>query len=227
MTRTARDAEATPLAPDIEAEVLLAGARSRWVPTPLSAVRLLIGLVLFGAGEGLILFSALGNTPWTVLAEGVALNTPLSVGVATVAISFVVLALWFLVRQAPGLGTIANAIVIGLAIDVTLDLLPDSAGFAVRAAALLGGIAIVAVGSGLYLGARLGPGPRDGLMTGIHRRTGWSIAPVRIGIELSAVAVGALLGGTVGVGTILFAVSIGPAVALALRVLYSGPLHEL
>jgi hypothetical protein len=197
------------------------------VPTPPSAARLLLGLLLFGAGEGLILFSALGNTPWTVLAEGVALNTPLSVGLATVAISFVVLALWFLVRQAPGLGTIANAIVIGLAIDATLDVLPDSAGTSVRVAALLGGIAIVAVGSGLYLGARLGPGPRDGLMTGIHRRTGWSIAPVRIGIELSAVAAGALLGGTVGFGTLLFALAIGPGVALALRVLYSGPLHEL
>lgn len=200
---------------------------SRWIPTPLAAFRLLVGLALFGAGDGLILFSALGNTPWTVLADGVSRQTPLSVGAATVAISFFVLALWFVVRQAPGLGTIANAVVIGLAIDGTLLLLPQSAALATRVGCLLAGIAIVGVGSGLYLGAGLGPGPRDGLMTGIHRRTGWPLAPVRIGIEVSAVAAGAALGGRVGLGTILFAVTIGPAVALALRLLYRGALTDL
>jgi uncharacterized protein len=210
-----------------EAALLEAPPASRWIPTPLSATRLLIGLLLFGAGEALLIFSALGNTPWTVLAEGVSLQTPLSVGVATVAISFVVLALWLVVRQEPGIGTIANAVVIGVAIDATLVLLPDDGALAVRIAVMLGGIALVAIGSGLYLGARLGPGPRDGLMTGIHRRTGWPIAPVRVGIELTAVAIGAALGGTVGFGTILFAVTIGPAVALALRLLYSGPAADL
>jgi uncharacterized membrane protein YczE len=200
---------------------------SRWVPTPLSFGRLMLGLVLFGAGEALLLWSALGNTPWTVLAEGVEVQTPLSVGVATVLISFVVLALWIGLRQRPGLGTIANALVIGAVIDATLRLLPESGAPGVRVAAMLGGVAIVAVGSGLYLGARLGPGPRDGLMTGLHRRTGWPIAPVRIGIELTAVAVGAVLGGTVGIGTIVFAVAIGPAVALALRLLFSGEASEL
>jgi uncharacterized membrane protein YczE len=200
---------------------------SRWVPTPVAAVRLAIGLLLFGAGEGLIIFSALGNTPWTVLAEGVSDQTPLSVGAATVVISFLVLALWLAIRQQPGIGTIANAVLIGVSIDLTLRLLPDDAAPGIRIAVLAAGIALVAVGSGLYLGARLGPGPRDGLMTGIHRRTGWPIAPVRIGIEVSAVAAGAILGGTVGIGTLIFAFTIGPAVALALRLLYHGPLHHL
>lgn len=211
-----------------EAQALLAQSRvSRWVPTPRSLTRLLFGLALFGAGEALLVHSALGNTPWTVLAEGVSVQTPLSVGIATVAISFVVLALWIAIRQAPGLGTIANAVVIGVAIDATLAVLPDTDALPWRVAALLGGIALVAIGSGFYLGARLGPGPRDGLMTGIHRRTGWPIARVRGGIEITAVTLGAILGGTVGVGTLLFALTIGPGVALALRLLYSGPLSEL
>jgi uncharacterized membrane protein YczE len=201
--------------------------QSRWVPTPLTATRLVAGLVLFGAGESLLLFSALGNTPWTVLAEGVSVQTTLSVGVATVAISFALLVLWIPLRQSLGLGTIANAIIIGLTIDATVLLLPADGPPGVRVAALLGGIALVGVGSGFYLGARLGPGPRDGLMTGIHRRAGWPLAPVRIGIELSAVVVGAVLGGRVGIGTLLFAVTVGPAVALALRLLYRGPLEAL
>jgi uncharacterized membrane protein YczE len=201
--------------------------QSRWVPTPLTATRLVAGLVLFGVGESLLLFSALGNTPWTVLAEGVSAQTTLSVGVATVAISFALLVLWIPLRQSLGLGTIANAIIIGLTIDATVLLLPADGPPGVRVAALLGGIALVGVGSGFYLGARLGPGPRDGLMTGIHRRAGWPLAPVRIGIELSAVVVGAVLGGRVGIGTLLFAVTVGPAVALALRLLYRGPLEAL
>lgn len=200
---------------------------SRWVPTPVAGGRLLLGLALFGAGEGLIVFSALGNTPWTVLADGVAGQTPLSVGAATVAISFCVLALWLLLRQAPGIGTIANAVLVGVAIDATLALLPRDASLPVRASCLLGGIGLVAVGSGLYLGARLGPGPRDGLMTGIHRHTGWPIGTVRTGIELGAVLSGAALGGRVGAGTLLFALTIGPGVAVALRLLYRGPLADL
>jgi uncharacterized protein len=200
---------------------------SRWIPTRLSAFRLLSGLILFGAGEALLVFAALGNTPWTVLAEGVSVQTPLSIGAATVVISFVVLALWVPLRQAPGLGTLANAVVIGLAIDATLWALPADAPLAVRGGCVLAGVALVGIGSGLYLGARLGPGPRDGLMTGFHRRTGWAIARVRAGIEISAVTGGALLGGRVGIGTLVFALAIGPAVALALRVLYSGSLGEL
>jgi uncharacterized membrane protein YczE len=211
----------------LDTAVTVAPIQSRWIPSRTAAIRLLAGLLIFGTGEALILFAALGNTPWTVLAQGVALQTPLSVGAATIAISFVVLGLWIFLRQPPGIGTIANAIVIGLSIDAVLGLLPESAPLAVRIPCMLGGIAIVAVGSGLYLGARLGPGPRDGLMTGIHRRAGWPIAPVRVGIELSAVVAGAILGGRVGIGTLLFAVAIGPAVALALRILHRGPLSDL
>ena len=127
------------------------------------------------------------------------------------------LLLWIPLRQRPGLGTIANALVVGVAIDVALLALPDSAPLAVRVAEVAGGIVLVAIGSAIYLGAALGPGPRDGLMTGLHRRTGRPVATIRTGIEVSALLVGIVLGGTFGVGTIAFALLIGPAVAVALR----------
>jgi uncharacterized membrane protein YczE len=178
---------------------------------------LFAGLCVFGAGEALIVDAELGNSPWTVFAEGVSKQTPLSIGTATVATSFVLLLLWIPLRQRPGLGTIANAIVVGLAIDATLSLLPDHPPLAARIAEVPVGIAVVALGSGLYLGAALGPGPRDGFMTGLHRLTGRPIALVRAAIELTALTVGAILGGTFGIGTIAFALLIGPAVAQALR----------
>jgi uncharacterized membrane protein YczE len=173
--------------------------------------------VTFGAGEACLVASELGNSPWTVFAEGVAAQTPLSVGAATVVTSFVILLLWFPLRQRPGLGTIANAVVVGIAIDVTLELLPGDAPIGVRWLEVAGGILLVAIGSAFYLGARLGPGPRDGLMTGLHRRTGRSVAGIRTAIEVTALAVGIVLGGTFGLGTIAFALLIGPAVARALR----------
>jgi uncharacterized membrane protein YczE len=160
----------------------------------------------------------LGNSPWTVFAQGLAEQTPLSVGAATVATSFGVLALWVPLRVRPGLGTIANAVVIGIALDAALTVL-GPAPLAVRVLEVPAGIGLVGLGSGLYLGAALGPGPRDGLMTGLHHRTGLPLALVRGGIEVSALVVGAVLGGTVGLGTIAFAVLIGPAAAGALRVL--------
>jgi uncharacterized protein len=153
-----------------------------------------------------------------VFAQGVSVQTPLSIGAATVATSFALLLIWIPLRQRPGLGTVLNAIVIGVAIDLTLLVLPDDPPLGVRWAMMLGGIGVVAVGSAFYLGAALGPGPRDGLMTGLHRATGWPVAAVRAGIEIAALVVGALLGGVVGVGTVAFAVLIGPAVARALRV---------
>jgi uncharacterized protein len=190
---------------------------SRWRASPRRLASLLFGLVLFGAGEAMLVASELGNSPWTVFAEGVEKQTPLSVGAATVVTSFVILLLWIPLRQRPGLGTIANAIVVGLAIDATLLVLPDRAALGPRIGELVAGIALVAVGSAFYLGAALGPGPRDGLMTGLHRVTGRPVALLRTLIELAALTIGVVLGGTFGPGTIAFALLIGPAVALALR----------
>lgn len=173
---------------------------------------------MFGAGEGCLVASELGNSPWTVFAEGLSKQTGLSVGAATVATSFGVLLLWIPLRERPGLGTVANALVIGPALDATLLVLPDGASLGVRALEVGGGIVLVAVGSAFYLGAALGPGPRDGLMTGLHRASGRPIALIRGAIEVSALVVGVALGGTFGVGTVAFALLVGPAVALALRV---------
>jgi hypothetical protein len=175
----------------------------------------------------MLVASELGNSPWTVLAEGVEVQTPLAVGVATVAISFLVLLMWIPLRQPPGLGTIANAIVIGVAIDVSLLWLPETSDLAARYALVAGGIALVGIGSGLYLTCFLGPGPRDGLMTGISRRSGVSLRAVRTAIEIGALTSGALLGGTVGIGTLAFALLVGPAVQAAVKALAGRPLHDL
>jgi len=191
--------------------------RARWTPTPWQLAQVLIGLWLFGTGEALIVSAKLGNSPWTVLAQGVSKHTPLSIGGATFAISVVVLLCWIPLREWPGLGTVLNAVVIGVAIDVTLELLPSLDSHAARWAGLLAGIAIVGFGSGLYLTAALGPGPRDGLMTGLNARYGWPLAAVRTGIELTAVTLGFLLGGRVGVGSVLFALLIGHAVSFGVR----------
>lgn len=192
---------------------------SRWRPTPRRLARVVLGLSLFGIGEGLVVASVLGNSPWSVFAEGLSVQTPLSIGAATFVTSVTVLLAWIpLGERRLGLGTVLNAVIIALMIDVTLWALPDLESLVLRWGVLLGGIALVGVGSGFYLTAELGPGPRDGLMTGIHARTGWPIFAVRTGIESTAVAIGWVLGGTVGVGSLLFAVLVGPAVASALRV---------
>ncbi|MEA2448150.1 MAG: hypothetical protein QOG63_82 [Thermoleophilaceae bacterium] len=185
---------------------------SRWRPTPARLARLIVGLTLFGIGEALLVASELGNSPWTVLAEGLGKQTGLAVGTATIVVSVAVLLLWLPLRQPPGLGTVMNALGIGLAIDATLALLPGSLPLGVRIALIPLGIATVGLGSGLYLTSRLGPGPRDGLMTGLHRRTGRSLRLMRACVEVSAVAAGFALGGTVGLGTVAFALLIGPAV---------------
>ena len=175
----------------------------------------------------MLVASELGNSPWTVLAEGIAVQTPLAVGVATVVISFLVLLMWVPLRQRPGLGTIANAIVIGVAIDASLAWLAEPSELLPRYGLVAAGIALVGIGSGLYLTCFLGPGPRDGLMTGISRRTGLSLRVVRTGIEVTALTTGAVLGGTVGVGTLAFALLIGPAVQAAVVALAGRPLQEL
>jgi uncharacterized membrane protein YczE len=195
---------------------------SRWRPSPARALKLVAGLWVFGTGEALLVHSRLGNSPWTVLAQGVSLNTPLSIGVATVAISFLVLLLWVPLRQRPGLGTLANAVGIGMAIDVTLAYLPGGLPLGARLVEMVLGVLVVGVGSGLYLTSRLGPGPRDGLMTGLHRRTGRSLRLVRACIELTVLAAGWLLGGTVGVGTLAFALGIGPTVQLMVALFGRG-----
>lgn len=182
---------------------------------------MLCGLWLFGMGEALVVASELGNSPWTVLAEGVSLHTPLSIGAATFAIGVVVLLCWIPLRTRPGLGTILNAIVIGIAIDVTLSILPAETALGVRWGSVFVGIALVGCGSGLYLTAALGPGPRDGIMTGLNRVRGWPLAGVRACIELTAVTAGVLLGGTAGIGSLLFALLVGPAVGTAVRIV--GP----
>jgi uncharacterized membrane protein YczE len=194
-------------------------AVSRWRPSPARLARLLLGLAVFGAGEGFLVAADLGVSPWTVLAQGMSLRTGMSVGVATVAISVLLLLLWVPLRQRPGLGTLLNAVLVGVFIDVTLAALPDGMPLGLRAVLVPAGIALVGLGSGLYLTSRLGPGPRDGLMTGLHRRTGRSLRLVRGSIEVTAVVVGFLLGGTVGVGTVAFALLIGPAVQAGVHAL--------
>jgi len=183
-----------------------------WRPGPPRLAILLAGLWLFGTGEACLVAADLGNSPWTVLAQGVSLNTPLGIGAATIVISALVLCAWVPLRQIPGLGTVLNAIVIGVAIGVMVEVLPADPSDAVASILLAGGIASVAVGGGIYLGCRLGPGPRDGLMTGLHARTGRSLRLVRTLIELSALIAGFALGGTVGIGTVAFALLIGPGV---------------
>jgi uncharacterized membrane protein YczE len=202
-------------------------AVSRWRPTPARFARLLVGLAVFGMGEALLVASDLGNSPWTVFAEGVAKHTPLGIGGATIAVSLAVLCLWIPLRQRPGLGTILNALLIGVAIDATLALLPEHFALGVRWAFVVGGIALVAIGSGLYLTSLLGPGPRDGLMTGLHRRTGRSLRLVRACIELSVVGAGFALGGTVGPATLAFALLIGPGVQLSVHRLGGSNTHAL
>ena len=185
---------------------------SRWRPSPARFARLMSGLVVFGIGEALLLASELGNSPWTVFAQGLGEQLDIAVGTATVITSFGILLLWIPLRQAPGLGTIMNALVIGPVIDLTLLVLPGDLPLAVRIGLIPAGIGLVGLGSGLYLTNFLGPGPRDGLMTGLHRVTGLSLRVVRAAIEVTAVAVGFVLGGTVGIGTVAFALAIGPTV---------------
>lgn len=183
---------------------------------------LVLGLWLFGTGEAFLVTAGLGNGPWTVLAQGLTMRLPLSIGLATFIISVIVLLLWIPLRERPGLGTIMNAIVIALALQVMVGVLPtdypDSLlGMAARLAMVLIGIGLIGLGSGIYLTTGLGPGPRDGWMTGVHQRTGWPVSRVRLGIEATVLTLGWLLGGTVGIGTVLFALLVGPAVGYGLR----------
>ncbi|MFE2424581.1 YitT family protein [Streptomyces hokutonensis] len=181
-------------------------------------VQLYVGLALYGASSALLVVSGLGLEPWNVLHQGLAELTGLTIGVVSIIVGAAVLLLWIPLRQRPGLGTVSNVFVVGLAMDGTLALVPDAHGLAVRIPLLLAGILLNGVATGLYISASFGPGPRDGLMTGLHQRTGRSIRLIRTGLEVAVVATGFALGGTVGVGTLLYALAIGPLAQLFLRV---------
>ncbi len=172
--------------------------------------QLLAGLTLYGFSMAMQIRATLGLNPWDVLHEGLSRQTPLSFGLITAVTGAAVLLLWIPLRQRPGLGTVANVLVIAVTVDVGLALLPAPDNLVARIAFMVGGVVLNGVASAAYIGARLGPGPRDGLMTGLAARTGRSIRLVRTGIEITVLAVGWLLGGTVGVGTVLYALAIGP-----------------
>ena len=177
---------------------------------------LCIGLSLFGLGEGLIMISYIGNSPWQVLAQGIALHANFSIGFITFLISISVLSLWIFLAQKPGMGTFLNAIIIAAMIDLSIAFIPTPELYISKFLMLVCGVLLVGFGSGLYLIANLGPGPRDGLMTGLQNKTNLPIAAVRAFIEITVATVGWYLGGTLGEGTLLFAFGIGPAVALGL-----------
>jgi uncharacterized membrane protein YczE len=187
---------------------------------PLGSVAfLIVGLVVFGFGEALLVTAGVGVSPWTMFAEGVTNVTGLSLGFATFVISAIVLVLWIPLKQTPGMGTILNAIIIALVLEYVLPFLPIFETYVANAVLALLGVLVTGFGGAIYLVANLGPGPRDGLMTGLQSITHQPIALVRMFLELSVVAVGWALGGTLGLGTIFFALGIGPAVAIGMQIL--------
>ena len=173
-------------------------------------LQLYAGLVLYGLSMALQIRATLGLGPWDVFHEGVAEHTGLSFGTVVIVTSVFVLLLWIPLRQKPGIGTLSNVFVVGLAADAGLALIPEGGPLSVRMTMLTAAVLLNAVAGAAYLGARLGPGARDGLMTGLVRRTGGSVAKIRTGIEVSVMVIGFALGGTIGLGTVLYAVSIGP-----------------
>ena len=195
-------------------------------PSVSTLILLIIGLIIFGAGDAVLIAAGIGNTPWTVLAEGIAitLGEDWTIGKATFLVSVLVLLLWIPLREKPGFGTILNAILIAATIEVLLPILPTPESLAVQLAQVVAGVIMIGIGSGLYLTANLGPGPRDGTMTGLTKVTGISIGKVRGGIELSVLLIGWAMGGTFWIGTIIFAVLLGPCVAICLNL--AGRLGE-
>ena len=177
---------------------------------------LVLGLILFAIGETLLITANQGVSPWTVLAQGISFQSNLSIGVTTFIVSIFVLLLWYPLSQKPGLGTILNIILISIVIDLTIPILPYPKSFSFQIIQSVVAVFVVGLGSGFYLTANLGPGPRDGLMTGLQNLTNQPIALIRTIIEVSAVGVGFYLGGIVGIGTLLFAFGIGPTVSLGI-----------
>ncbi len=199
--------------PDLRARFDLRAAAPR-VPA------LIVGLVTFGAGIALMVESGLGLGPWEALHQGIARHTGLEIGTVSVLLGIPILALWWPLGERPGIGTLLNVAIIGTSTNAVIALLPTPAddAMAVRFLLMLGGVGVIAIGSGIYLATDLGPGPRDGLMTGVHHRFGWSIRRARTAVELAVLGIGWALGGTVGIGTVTFALGIGPLVQVTLRI---------
>jgi uncharacterized membrane protein YczE len=194
-------------------------AKSRWDLSFKRVLILFFGLALFGLGDGLIIQSGLGNAPWSVLAQGTSLKSGLSIGTSTLIIGSLVLALWIPLRERPGFGTLSNIIIISLFIEIATNIFPKQNELLPGLIFTLVGIAMVGIGSSLYITCGLGPGPRDGAMTGLHQRTGVRVGRVRLGLEVVVSIAGALLGGTLGLGTLLFALLIGQSVAISFGLL--------
>ena len=199
-------------------------ANTTWglITAPYAIQRMLVlifGLMIFGIGEAFLVVTSLGNSPWVVLSEGISLNSTLNIGESTFLVSVVVLMLWIPLRQKPGFRTLANIVVIAASIELGLLIIPTVENIFLKYFYVLFGIALVGIGSALYITCGLGTGPRDGLMTGLHYKTGVRVGRVRLGIEVVALSIGAILGGSLGVGTALFALLIGQSVAVSLGVL--------
>lgn len=201
-------------------------ARCEPLPSPFSVwlwtrrlVQLYVGLACYGISAAMMVRARLGLDPWDVLHQGIAHRTGHAIGTVSVVVGVFVLVLWLPIRQRPGLGTVSNVLVVGLAMNQALRVLPDQHGIGAQLAMLIGAIVLCGLATGMYISAGLGPGPRDGLMTGYALRTGLSIRLTRTVLELTVLGVGWLLGGSVGLGTVLFAVGIGPLSQLSLRLM--------
>ncbi|MUM19471.1 hypothetical protein FZI91_01435 [Mycobacterium sp. CBMA271] len=189
----------------------------KWIGWSARGSSLLVGLWLYGVSMALMVRAGLGLDPWDVFHQGLSMRTGMSIGLASAVTGVVVLLMWIPLRNKPGVGTIANIIVLAISVDTTLAWLPDSPAMSIRVAFLVGGVLLNAIATVLYVGAGLGPGPRDGMTTGLVHRTGRSVRLTRTAIEVIVVATGWLLGGSVGVGTLLYALGIGPLIQLVLR----------
>jgi uncharacterized membrane protein YczE len=193
-------------------------AASRWDLNPARIGVLFFGLFIFGLGDSLLIQSTIGNAPWSVLAQGVSEKLDITMGWSTFAISSLVLLLWIPLKEKPGFGTLSNIVIIATAIQIGVSIFPEQNNYGFGVIYCLIGIGMVGLGSALYITCALGPGPRDGLMTALHNSTGVRIGRVRLAIEGSVLVAGWLLGGTVGLGTLLFALLIGQSMAIALGV---------
>lgn len=193
-------------------------AEHRWQLSPSRVAILFLGLAIFGLGDSLLVQANIGNAPWTVFAQGLSLKTGFPLGLSTFLISVAVLLIWIPLREKPGFGTLSNILLIATFIQIGISIFPLQNSVVMGIVFDLLGIALVGIGSALYITCGLGPGPRDGAMTGIHQATGIRVGRVRLGIEVTVLAIGRLMGGTVGIGTLLFALLIGESIAISLGI---------